>query len=134
VDREFEDLQALIDLAGGATFVHGFSSGATLALLAAERGLSIARLSLLEPPLGVSDTPPPAATGVSGEVARLIVTGRRGDAYEHWMRGIGVPAEMIAEMRDGPPWRLAPTRWSTRVCCPARCHQIGWPRSPHPRW
>jgi pimeloyl-ACP methyl ester carboxylesterase len=104
VEREFEDLQALIDLAGGAAFVHGFSSGATLALLAAERGLSIPRLSLLEPPLAVSATPPPAATGVSGEVARLIVTGRRGDAYEHWMHGIGVPAEMITELRAGPLW------------------------------
>ena len=42
VDREIEDLQALIDLAGGSAFVHGFSSGATLALLAAERGIGIA--------------------------------------------------------------------------------------------
>jgi pimeloyl-ACP methyl ester carboxylesterase len=104
VDREFDDLQALIGLAGGSAFVHGFSSGATLALLAAEHGLGIAKLSLLEPPLGVGATPPPAAPGISGEVARLIIAGRRGDAYEHWMRGIGVPAEMIAQMRDGPLW------------------------------
>jgi pimeloyl-ACP methyl ester carboxylesterase len=104
VDREFDDLQALIGLAGGSAFVHGFSSGATLALLAAEHGLGIAKLSLLEPPLQVDATPPPAAPGISGEVARLIIAGRRGDAYEHWMRGIGVPAEMIAQMRDGPLW------------------------------
>jgi hypothetical protein len=104
VDREFEDLQALIGLAGGSAFVHGFSSGATLALLAAERGLGITKLSLLEPPLRVGATPPPAAPGISGEVARLIIAGRRGDAYEHWMTGIGVPAEMIAQMRDGPLW------------------------------
>jgi pimeloyl-ACP methyl ester carboxylesterase len=87
VDREFDDLQALIGLAGGSAFVHGFSSGATLALLAAEHGLGIAKLSLLEPPLQVDATPPPAAPGISGEVARLIIAGRRGDAYEHWMRG-----------------------------------------------
>jgi hypothetical protein len=30
VDREIDDLQALIDLAGGSAFVHGFSSGAAL--------------------------------------------------------------------------------------------------------
>jgi pimeloyl-ACP methyl ester carboxylesterase len=104
VDREIEDLQALIGVAGGSAFVHGFSSGATLVLLAAERGIGIEKMSLLEPPLGVDATPPSAASGISGEVARLIITGRRGDAYEHWMRGIGVPAEMIAQMRAGPLW------------------------------
>jgi pimeloyl-ACP methyl ester carboxylesterase len=103
VDREIEDLQALIDLAGGSAFVHGFSSGATLALLAAERGTGIAKVSLLEPPLGVTDSPPPPS-GISGEVARLIITGRRGEAYEHWLKGIGVPAEMIAQMRESPMW------------------------------
>lgn len=104
VDRELEDLQALIDLAGGRAFVHGFSSGAILALLAAERGIGIVRLSMLEPPLRVEDAPPPATSGISGEVARLIVTGRRGEAYERWLRGIGVPDEMIAQMREGPLW------------------------------
>jgi pimeloyl-ACP methyl ester carboxylesterase len=102
VDREIEDLQALIDLAGGRAFVHGFSSGATLALLAAERGIGIAKVSLLEPPLGVTDSPPPS--GISGEVARLIITGRRGEAYERWLKGIGLPAEMIAQIREGPLW------------------------------
>ncbi len=104
VDREIEDLHALIALAGGSAFVHGFSSGAILALLAAERGIGVRKLSLLEPPLQVEATPPPAASGISGEVARLIVTGRRGEAYEHWMRGIGVPGEMIAGMRQSPLW------------------------------
>jgi pimeloyl-ACP methyl ester carboxylesterase len=103
VDREIEDLQALIDLAGGRAFVHGFSSGATLALLAAERGIGIAKVSLLEPPLGVTDSPPPPS-GISGEVARLIITGRRGEAYERWLKGIGLPAEMIAQIREGPLW------------------------------
>src|SRR6266571_287442 len=65
VDREIDDLQALIDLAGGPAFVHGFSSGAVLALLAAEHGIGIAKVSLLEPPLRVEVTPhpPPASAG-----------------------------------------------------------------------
>ncbi|HEX9357929.1 MAG TPA: alpha/beta hydrolase [Streptosporangiaceae bacterium] len=103
VDREIEDLQALIDLAGGSAFVHGFSSGAILALLGAERGIGIPKLSLLEPPLRVEATPP-SPSGISGEVAKLVITGRRGEAYEHWLRGIGVPAEVIAGMREGPIW------------------------------
>ena len=103
VNREIDDLQALIDLAGGSAFVHGFSSGATLALLAAERGISIAKLSLLEPPLRIEATPP-SPSGISGEVAKLVITGRRGEAYEHWLRGIGLPAEMIDGMRNSPLW------------------------------
>jgi Alpha/beta hydrolase family len=103
VDREIDDLRALIDVAGGSAFVHGFSSGAILALLAAERGTGIQKLSLLEPPLRVEVTPP-SPSGLGGEVAKLVVTGRRGEAYERWMRGIGVPAEMIAGMRESPLW------------------------------
>jgi len=103
VDREIDDLRALIGLAGGTAFVHGFSSGATLGLLGAERGIGIQKLSLLEPPLRVEATPPPPS-GISGEVARLVITGRRGEAYEHWLKGIGVPAGMIAQMREGPLW------------------------------
>ncbi len=103
VDREIDDLQALINVAGGPAFVHGFSSGAILALLAAERGIGIRKLSLLEPPLRV-DATPPSPSGISGEVAKLIITGQRGEAYEHWLNGIGVPAEMITGMREGPLW------------------------------
>ncbi len=103
VDREIDDLQALIDLAGGSAFVHGFSSGAILGLLAAEHGIGIAKVSLLEPPLRVEVTPPPPS-GISGEVARLVITGRQGEAYECWLNGIGVPAEMIAGMRESPLW------------------------------
>ena len=136
-----EDLHALIGLAGSSAFVHGFSSGATLALLAAEHGLGTAKLSLLEPPLEVAvpRRPPP---GISGEVARLIITGRRGDAYERWMKGIGVPAEMIARMRESPLLarpgghrayphlrQLHPRHRSTR---PARRHHHPRPRGRQP--
>src|SRR5260370_21116299 len=81
VDREIDDLQALIDLAGGSAFVHGFSSGATPALLAAERGIGIAKLSLLEPPLHVHATPPPPASRNSRDLPNLIITRPPGDAY-----------------------------------------------------
>ena len=51
VEREFEDLALLLELAGPDASVYGFSSGATLALLAAVEGVPISRLLLLEPPL-----------------------------------------------------------------------------------
>ncbi len=48
VEREVEDLGALIAEAGGSAFVYGMSSGAALALEAAARGLAITKLALRE--------------------------------------------------------------------------------------
>ncbi|MFC6819365.1 alpha/beta fold hydrolase, partial [Nonomuraea dietziae] len=60
VEREIEDLRALIDEAGGAAHVYGISSGAALALEAANAGLPITSLALYEPPFIVDGTRPPA--------------------------------------------------------------------------
>lgn len=58
VEREFDDLAAVIALAEGSPVtVYGFSSGATLALLAADAGVPMARLALLEPPLSPEPDP-----------------------------------------------------------------------------
>jgi len=103
VDREVEDLQALIDAAGGSAFVYGFSSGAVLALHAAAHGLAIPRLALLEPPLAVDDQPP-SEPDLGAEVAELVAAGRRAEAVEHFQTSIGVPAEIIVGMRQAPFW------------------------------
>ena len=50
VEREVEDIGALIDEAGGSAFVYGTSSGGVLALEAAASGLAIMKLALWEPP------------------------------------------------------------------------------------
>ena len=57
VERELEDLEALIADAGGTAAVYGFSSGAVLAVEAAARGAGITKLVLLEPPLPSGDEP-----------------------------------------------------------------------------
>ena len=59
VDREIEDIDALISEAGGSAFVYGHSSGAKLALDATARGLAITKLALYEPPFIVDDTHEP---------------------------------------------------------------------------
>ena len=59
VDREVEDLQALIAEAGGSAFVFGHSSGAVLALEAAARGLAVPKLALYEPPFMIGKGRPP---------------------------------------------------------------------------
>lgn len=103
VEREVEDLQALIEAAGGSASVYGFSSGAVLALHAAAHGLAIDKLALMEPPLELDEQVPPD-TELGAEVAELVGQGRRGDAVEHFNRSIGVPEEMIAGLRQAPFW------------------------------
>jgi pimeloyl-ACP methyl ester carboxylesterase len=104
VERELEDLQALLDVAGGSAFVHGFSSGAVLALHAAAAGLAIDGLALLEPALDLDRDPSAEPDPLVAEVADLIAAGRRGDAFIHFNRSIGVPEEMVEGLRQAPAW------------------------------
>ncbi|MGH3729148.1 MAG: alpha/beta fold hydrolase [Micromonosporaceae bacterium] len=103
VRREVEDLAALIGAAGGSAYLYGFSSGAVLALLAAAEGLNVTKLGLLEPPWQPGE-PDPDEPGLGAEVAALVAAGRRGDAVEHFNSSIGVPAEMVAGLRQSPSW------------------------------
>jgi pimeloyl-ACP methyl ester carboxylesterase len=103
VEREVEDLEALIGAVGGAPFVFGFSSGATLALEAARRGVPMKRIALMEPPARFEDDPEEDGE-LDGEIARLAAAGRRGEAVECFHRGIGVPPELTAGMRHAPFW------------------------------
>ncbi|MBE3016181.1 alpha/beta fold hydrolase [Microbispora sp. NEAU-D428] len=100
VEREVEDLAAVIEAAGGAAFVHGFSSGAALALLGAAAGLPISMLSLLEPPIALDQ--PPQEGDLAAEIDELVAAGRRADAVEHFHTSIGVPPEITAGMRQAP--------------------------------
>lgn len=105
VEREVEDLQALIDDAGGSASVYGTSSGAVFALEAAARGLPITRLALWEPPFIVDDSRPPVPEDYKARLSEMVSAGRRGDAIEYFMTTIaGVPAEFVAPMRQAPFW------------------------------
>jgi len=105
VEREVEDLGALIVKAGGAASVFGHSSGAVLALEGAVRGLPITRVAVYEPPFIVDDSRPLLPEDYVPRLTELISSDRRGDAVELFMTAaVGVPAEMVAEMRGSPMW------------------------------
>jgi pimeloyl-ACP methyl ester carboxylesterase len=105
VEREVDDLAALIDAAGGSAFVVGVSSGAVLALDAAARGLAITKLALYEPPFIVDDSRPPLPDDYVSQLNVLVSAGRRGDAVEYFMtQAVGLPAEFVAPMRLEPFW------------------------------
>jgi pimeloyl-ACP methyl ester carboxylesterase len=59
VEREVDDIEALVNVAGGAAFVWGVSSGAVLALEATNRLPGIKKLALYEAPFIVDDSRPP---------------------------------------------------------------------------
>lgn len=98
IEREIEDLDALIAQAGGSACVFGYSSGATLALRAAAQGLAIAQLALYDPP------PTGARAGqLAPQLTELIAADRRGDAVELFQtEAVGIPAAVVAQMRNAP--------------------------------
>jgi pimeloyl-ACP methyl ester carboxylesterase len=106
VDREVEDLAAVINEAGGSAFVLGVSSGAALALAGAARGLSIKKLALYEPPFianGHGHQPPADS---QGHLQRLISDNRRGDAVKFFMtKMVGAPAFVAIIMPLTPVWK-----------------------------
>jgi len=98
IEREIEDLDALIAHAGGKACVFGYSSGAILALRAAAHGLAISQLAFYEPP------PTGAKAGqLAPQLTELIAAGRRGDAVELFQtEAVGIPAAVVAQMRNAP--------------------------------
>jgi pimeloyl-ACP methyl ester carboxylesterase len=106
VEREVEDIAALIAEAGGSAFLVGFSSGAVLALDAAASGLDIPRLAVYEP-FVVDGSRPPLPDDYVEQLDRLVSEGRRDDAAEYFLtKAAGVPAEFVAPMRDDPSWSV----------------------------
>lgn len=101
LDREVEDLAAIIDRAGGSAAVFGFSSGGILALRAAAAGLPITRIALYEPPFPTG----PTRAGLARRLADLIIADRPGDAVATFqLEGIGLPGELIEQFRNSPGW------------------------------
>jgi pimeloyl-ACP methyl ester carboxylesterase len=107
VEREVEDLDALIKETGGSAFVFGMSSGGVLALEAAKRGLAITKLALYEPPFNSGDEHARQASEYyTRQLTALLTEGRRGDAVALAMTTWGAPPEAIAGMRQTPIWPL----------------------------
>jgi pimeloyl-ACP methyl ester carboxylesterase len=105
VQREIEDLAALIDHAGAPAFVFGWSSGGVLALDAAAAGLPISRLAVWEPPFVVDDSRPPLPADYVQRLDDFVANGRPGDALELFMTAAGGgSAEDVAGFRQSSFW------------------------------
>jgi pimeloyl-ACP methyl ester carboxylesterase len=104
VEREVEDIAAVIEVAGGSAYLYGTSSGAALAMEAAASGLPVGKLALWEPPYNLNGRPDlPADT--ASVYRELVAAGRRGDAVEYFMaKVVGLPPEFVAGARNAPFW------------------------------
>jgi pimeloyl-ACP methyl ester carboxylesterase len=105
VEREIEDIDAVIGAAGGSAFLLGSSSGAVLSLKAAASGLAIRKLAIWDAPYILEGSRPrPPADSVK-TLIDLVAAGRRGDAVEFFLTEIvGLPQETVADARGQPGW------------------------------
>jgi pimeloyl-ACP methyl ester carboxylesterase len=104
VERELQDLAAVLQEAGGSAYLYGHSGGAALALEAAAAGLPVGKLALYEPPYILDATRRPPADHVE-QLEKLVAEGRRGDATAYFMgEVVQAPAEFVAQARTQPWW------------------------------
>lgn len=121
VEREVEDLAAIIGAAGGGASVFGYSSGAVLAMIACERGLPVTKVALYEPPFALEGMDALFFTELADRLRDDVAEGRRGDAVERFQtRAVGIPPEVVAQIRHAPFWpeleRIAHTlEYETRI-------------------
>ena len=114
VQREAEDISALIAHVGAPATAFGESSGAVLALEAVLLGAPVTGLALYEPPFIVTPDRDPMPADYQDRIDALIGDDRRDEALELFMTvAVQLPAEIVAEVKGSPMWpalrAVAPT-------------------------
>jgi pimeloyl-ACP methyl ester carboxylesterase len=107
VEREIEDLDALVQAAGGSAHVFGMSSGGVLALRAAAAGGAIRRAVVYQPPFSVDTSGHLPPSDFGPRLSELARSGRRGATASYFMReGMGAPRVFVGLLRVARPiWR-----------------------------
>ncbi len=107
LEREIEDIDALIEESGGSAFVFGTSSGGALGLEAALKlGDKIEKLAMYEPPYDSSKAAGQAWKEYRKQLAELLAANRPSDAAALFMASVGTPADQIDGMRQAPVWAM----------------------------
>ncbi|MDX8031121.1 alpha/beta hydrolase [Lentzea sp. BCCO 10_0856] len=105
LEREVEDIDALIKEAGGSAFVFGVSSGAVLAMEAATRLPGITRLAIYEAPFVVDDTYAPRPADIVRQMNDLLARDERSAMLSKFMKMVGAPGFGVAIMKLTPMWK-----------------------------
>jgi pimeloyl-ACP methyl ester carboxylesterase len=114
VEREVEDVEALIDAAGGKAYLYGHSSGAVLALEAALQLKDKVEKVVLYDAAYVHDETEKREYAQLGEsVGLLLKKGKNAQAMKHFLSEIGMPKLFVTLLPVFPGWKimraLAPT-------------------------
>jgi pimeloyl-ACP methyl ester carboxylesterase len=105
IEREVEDLQALIEVAGGSASVFGFSSGAILALKAVADGVAVKRLYLYEPPFRFDENQFAPPADLPARLQALLDGGDPGALVATFqVESVGLPEEVVKDIRRSPMW------------------------------
>ena len=106
MERELEDIDALITDAKESVFVYGHSAGSALALRAAAAGLDIAKLALADPPYTPHSEQDEAAKAEHAEqAAHIRELNEKGDlkgSAKFFLSGYGLPDEDLEAMFQSP--------------------------------
>ena len=105
-EKEVEDIEALIGVAGGTAYLYGISSGAALALEAAmSLGDKVKKLALYEAPYDSSEAGIKAWREFKTKLAELLAADDRNGALLLQLKIAGPPDTAIEGMRRGPEWK-----------------------------
>ena len=104
LEREIEDIDALIAEAGGSAVLYGVSSGGALALEAAAAGSAVERIAVYDVPYSVGAGAWQRWRDYLERLGPLLAEDRRDAAIELFMRVAGAPDDAIAEARSTPAW------------------------------
>ena len=104
VEREVEDLAALIEAMGGEAALYGVSSGGALALRAAASGLPVRQVAVYETPYAMSEEDLGERARYTERLTAALGEGRRGDAVELFLRLTGLGEDVIRGARQSPMW------------------------------
>ena len=120
LEREIEDLAAVVDELGGHAHAFGASSGGALLLEAAAAGLSLDRMAVWEVPYAVGGEAVAGWQEYSVALREALARDDRDQALELFMRLAGSPPELVDQAKESEYWpnmrRLAPTLAYDAAC------------------
>jgi pimeloyl-ACP methyl ester carboxylesterase len=104
VEREIDDIAALVAAHGGSAALYGMSSGGALVLAAAAAAVPVTRIALYDPPFSSSPEEQARATSYHARLQALLAASDSDGALALFLGHVGMPAPMIAGMRSSPAW------------------------------
>lgn len=107
IEREFEDVAAVVDAVGRPVHLLGHSYGAVCSLEASRLTPSIDKMVLYEPPLPMGDAGALFGKSMPERLEELLQKGERDTLVEVFLRGVvGCTAAEVHSLRSSSTWKV----------------------------